>query len=240
MAIAIFVINSSIYAQDESIDRLQLSVDVASGFVWRGITLNTTPVFQPSFTFTSGKFFIGAWASTPFVLDGWNSYYQGLDLFVGFQLSPSFTIGLTDYYQYNYGWRVPTYFNYKKEDTDHAFDLQLIYDGSSGFPLKTTISTIIAGNDLTYRNNTLKRNFSTYIELGYGSSFNGFDWEICAGIVPMSSELYETDGFSLINLGFGFSKSFEITPTYSLPLSLNFTVNPAAESVFLVATISLF
>ena len=198
---------------------------------------NSTPVFQPSFTFTAGSFFAGVWTSTPFFQDGWE--YQGLDLFIGFDITPDFTIGLTDYFDYTENW---SYFNYKKEETGHALDLHFMYHGTGGFPLKAMVSTIIAGGDLKWENGRLtdKKNFSTYVELGYGNSFNGFDWEICAGFVPMTSRFYGTEQASFVNFGLGFSKSFEITPTYSLPLSLQFTINPAAESVFLTAAIKIF
>jgi len=106
------------------------------------------------------------------------------------------------------------------------------------------ISTIIAGDDLKNEWNSdgkRKNNFSTYIELGYGNTCKGIDWEIFAGMVPMASEnFYGITGASVINLGLGLSKSFEITPTYSLPLSIKFTVNPTMETVFLSAAITLF
>jgi len=236
MSMAIIAMNDSVYAQDESTNRLNLSLDVGSGFAWRGTTLNTTPVIQPSFTFTLGNFFIGTWTSTPFVVDRWHSSFQGLDVFIGYQLLPSLTIGLTDYF---FDWST-SYFDYRRAVTGHALDLHLSYDGSGSFPIRAMASTIIAGNDVVLRDNIWRNNFSTYIELGYGNTFNGVDWEICVGGVLMESDFYGTERFSLINLGFGLSKSFEITPTYSLPLSLQFIVNPVAESVFLVATISLF
>ena len=230
--------SSSLYGQ-ENPSKFSLSMDVASGFVWRGLTLNTSPVVQPSFTFAPGKFFVGAWASTPFTPDE----YQEVDLFVGIQFTPSFSISLTDYFGYDFGgWFAPSYFNYKKEETGHALDLQLVYDGTGSFPLKAMVSTIIAGNDLKgeWDHEKRKKNYSTYIEVGYGNTCKGVDWEIFAGGVPMASEFYGIDGGKFINLGMGVSKSFEITPTYSLPLSVKFSVNPAMETVFLSAAITLF
>jgi len=226
---------SNLYGQ-ENPSKFSLSMDVASGFIWRGLPLNTSPVVQPSFTFAPGKFFVGAWASTPFT----PNEYQEIDLFVGIQFTPAFSISLTDYF--GYGWLAPSYFKFKKEETGHVLDLQLVYDGTGSFPLKAMISTILAGNDLKgeWDGSTREKNHSTYIEIGYGNNCKGVDWEIFIGGVPMASEFYGIDGEKFINLGVGVSKSFEITPTYSLPLSVKFTVNPAMEAVFLSAAITLF
>jgi hypothetical protein len=235
ISIAAFAVNSKASAQDGG-DRdeiINLSVDVASGFVWRGLANNMSPVIQPSFTFSPGKFSIGTWASVPFIQD-WEP--QELDVFVNYQITPSIAIGICDYYIYGGNYH---YFDFKKTKTGHAFDLQLSYDGIGKFPIKAMVSTIIAGDDL---NNDDKNNFSTYIELGYGNKCRGVDWEVCAGFIPMKSNMYELykEDFNVVNLGLGVSKSFAITPTYSLPLALNFTVIPSAKTAFLVAKITLF
>jgi len=240
MGIAMLANFSGIYGQ-ENTDKMSLSVDVASSFVWRGLALNSSPVVQPSFTFTPGKLSIGAWASIPFTPDE----YQEVDLFINYHFTPSLSLCLTDYFGYDYwGWGTPSYFNYKKEETCHAFDLQLIYDGSGAFPIKTMISTIIAGDDLKWTGNDWdgkwKNNFSTYIEFGYGNTYKDVDWEVFAGMVPMASDFYNVTGADVINMGLGLSKRFEITPTYSLPLSVKLMVNPSMKIVFLTAAITLF
>ena len=229
----------NMYGQEKT-SKINLSVDVASSYIWRGLALNTSPVLQPSFTFAPGKFSIGAWASTPFTPDE----YQEVDIFMNLQFTSSISLCLTDYFGYNYWGRTPSYFNYQREETGHVFDLQIAYDGSGGFPVKAMIATIIAGDDLKNEyNNDGKRdkNFSTYIELGYGNTTTkGVDWEIFAGMVPMTSYFYNITGASFINLGLEVSKSFVITPTYSIPLSVKFTVNPAMKTVYLSAAITLF
>ena len=216
-------------ASDGNDEKLSLSVEVASGFVWRGISLNSTPVVQPAITFSPGNFSIGAWASTPFT----PYEYQEFDIFAEYQISSSLSVGLVSYFDYS-----SSYFDFKKTRTGHAFDLMLMYGGSDNFPLRAMVSTIIAGADL---NDKGKSNFSTYLELGYGNTTQkGMEWEVFTGFVPMKSGFYGLDGANVINLGFGVTKSFDITPTYSLPLSLRLSVNPAYESIFFVASIALF
>jgi len=241
-SIAMLANSSRIYGQ-ENTDKVSLSVDVASSFIWRGLALNTSPVIQPSFTFTPGKFSMGVWASTPFT----SGEYQEVDVFINYRFTPSLSISLSDYFGYDYSWwDSPAYFNYKRGETNHIYDLQLIYDGTGKFPIKTMVSTIIAGDDLRWSGKNSwegkwKNNFSTYIELGYENRCKSVDWEIFAGMVPMASEnFYGITGASVINLGLGLSKSFEITPTYSLPLAIKLAVNPAMESVFVSAVITLF
>ena len=230
--------SGDLFAQDNDDDgKLSLTVDAASGFVWRGLSNNSTPVIQPAITFTQGKFSIGTWASTPFVPGD----YQEIDIFASYQITPALSIAISDYYDCGWNWDNDRYFNYKKEETMHSFDLQLIYNGDENFPLKATLSTIIGGSDLKTKDGKRKQNFSTYFELGYASTTrSGLDWEIFAGAVPMESEFYDIDGAAVVNIGLGVSKNFEITPTYSLPLSLKFSVNPAHRAAFLVASIALF
>jgi hypothetical protein len=231
--VVFFAQNSKIYAREDD-DKINLSLDVASGFVWRGLVINTLPVLQPSFSFSPGKFSMGAWASTPLVSG--SDQPQELDLFANYRLLPFLSINITDYYIYNAN-SSNSYFNYHKNETCHALDLQLIYSGCDRFPIKAMISTIIAGNDPNSRGNN---NYSTYIELGYENSLKGVDWEVFAGMVPMSSSFYAIDGAHVINLGLGLAKKIPVTESYSLPLSMTFTINPAAKSVFLSAIMTLF
>ena len=221
-------------AQEDG-EKLSLTVDLASDFVWRGLQINSTPVIQPSVTFSQGIFSIGAWASTPFTRI-FNEHKE-FDIFAELQLSSSLSLGLISYYDYS-----APYFKLKKEETAHDLDLYLTYDGSGGFPIRVLASTIIGGGaDLKWKDGKNKRAFSTYLELGYGRTTNGgIEWNAFLGFVPMESNFYEIDGAAIINLGFGVTKSFEITPTYSLPLSLKLTVNPAYEAVYLTAAVKLF
>ena len=240
MVFALFIAGGNLNAQEiDNGEKLNLSVDVASGFVWRGMANNMSPVVQPAVSFTAGIFSVGAWASVPFML----GEHQEIDIFASLQIAPALSIVVTDYYVYDHFallWNSSSsYFNYKKENEDRSIDFQLIYEGSENFPLKAMASTIIGGYDLNEKG---KRNFSTYLELGYGSTTkSGVDWEIFTGFVPMKSEnYYGIDGPNIINIGVGVNKNFEITPAYSLPLSLKISVNPAAETIFLVASIALF
>ena len=224
---------------------LNLSVDVASGFVWRGITLNTSPVFQPSATFTSGNFMAGIWTSSPFFIRGEGDCFRGLDMFAFYQITPSFSIGIINYFPHDERlyWGDTSYFNYRREETGHAFDLVATFQSAGGF--RAMASTIFAGWDPNptelLTNDEWRRNFSTYLELGYGSTTrSGLSWEVFAGGVLMESMFYGVDGAAIINLGAGASRTFEISPTFSVPLSLRLSINPANESMHLTASIALF
>ena len=228
---------------EENSEKVSLSVDVANSFIWRGLANNTLPVVQPSITFSpDSRVSFGLWASTPLVID-WEQPRE-LDIFIDFQIAPFLTLNITDYYVYcetaDLDWPSPdysnSYFNLKKGKTRHAFDVQLIF-ASDNTPFKALVSTIFAGDDL---NDKGKNNFSTYFEVGYGKTSKYVDWELFAGMVPMSSGFYGIDNANVVNLGFAVSKSFQITPTYSLPLALKFTVNPAIEAAYFSAVFSLF
>ena len=222
------------YGQEIS-EKVNLSLEVANNFVWRGFANNTMPVMQSSVTFSpTGKLLFGTWASTPLSTDLGEQPIL-LDVFFEVQLLPALSLFVTSYYVYGTGW-TESYFNLKKEETGHAFDAQLKI-GTDDFPLRAMISTIFAGADLNEKG---KNNYSTYIELGYGKSGKHIDWEIFAGAVPMKSGFYGLTGADVVNLGFKVTKSFEITPTWSLPVSMKFTVNPARRAAFLTAAVALF
>ena len=239
LVICLFMSVLGVYSQDNGNDeKISLSVDFASGFVWRGIAFNTSPVVQPEVSLNLGRFSFGAWASTPFT----QGKHTEFDLYVFCEITPSISIGLLDYFDYDASNSMPpSYFEYGKNKTTHTLDLMVMYDGSGAFPIKAMASTIIAGADL---NDDGKRNFSTYIELGYeNTTRNNIDWEVFMGFVPMKSTgFYEVEKPGFLNLGLGVTKTFEITPTYSLPLSLKLGVNPHPDhqSVFLKAAIKLF
>ena len=229
---AIFAFSQA-YGQEEP-EKVNLSIDVANIFIWRGLAHTTTPVVQPIVTFSPvSKLSFGAWASTPFSLN-WGEQPSEVDIFIDFQIAPFLTLNVTDYFVYEAG--SPDYFNMKKQETGHAFDVQLIF-ASDNSPFKALVSTIFASADL---NDKGKNNFSTYIELGYGKSGKHVDWELFAGAVPMKSDFYGLEEANVINLGFNVTKNFQINPTCSLPLSLKFTVNPAHKAAFLTAAVTLF
>ena len=231
--------------QNDNSPRLNLNVDIASGFVWRGITLNTSPVFQSNATFTSGNFLAGVWTSSPFFIRGDEDSFRGLDLFAFYQLSPSFSIGIINYFPHDerHYWGDTSYFNYKREETGHAFDFVATFESRGGF--RAMSSVIFAGWDPNptelVTNDEWRRNFSTYLEIGYGNTTSsGLSWELFAGGVLMESMFYGVDGAAIINLGAAASRTIEVTPTFSLPLTLRLSMNPANQSAHLTASIALF
>ena len=232
--VAIFSMEENVFAQEDKDNKLDVTVDVASGIIWRGIPNNMNPVVIPSFNFKPGRFSIGAGASIPFS----PGEYQEISIFAEYEILPSFKVCITDFYWYcadslgNYR----SHFNYNKETTSHAIDLQLFYEGPGGF--KAMLSTIIAGADLNSKED--KNNYSTYLELDYGNTFKNVDWDVCAGFVPMKSGFYGTSGANFVDISTGVSKKFEITSKYSLPVSLRFIVNPATKLTYFVVAITLF
>ena len=218
----------------EKSEKINLSMDVASNFIWRGLAVNTTPVMQSTVAFLpESRFSFGVWASAPFSADG-GAQPCGMNLFFNVQLSRFLTLNVTDYFVYGSG--SADYFNLKKDETGHFFDVKLIFD-SEDFPLKAMVTPIFAGSDL---NDKGKNNFSTYIELAYKKSGKHVNWGIFTGAVPMASDMYGIDGANVVNVGFNVSKSFQINPNWSMPLWMKFSVNPAGRTAYLTAGISLF
>lgn len=227
-----FLCVGNIYGQER--ERVNLSIDLANNFIWKGMATNKTPVIQPSVTFLpENRFAFGLWASTPIIPT--KEKIHEVDIFVDVLITPFLTFNITDYFVCDDG--VPNYFNFGRDTTGHTVDAQLLF-AHENFPLKVMVSSIFLGNDL---NDKGDNNFSTYIEFGYGKINKYFDWDIFVGMVPFKSvNFYDVDKFSIINTGISVSKTFGITKNYSLPLSLKLSVNPTHKNVFLTLSATIF
>ncbi len=253
--------------------RLYLNLDVTSRYLWRGQCWGGDYIaVQPTVEFTlSPKLTLGFWATTNFKKDyfypdGVSAYkgYQEIDFYLYYQLTEFLQLQLWDYYWPSVS-KVAgvdnNYFNYGP-DGSKTVDAMLYFDFSDGYryPFNATISTLIAGNDYRYDSNGdhPKRNFTTYLELGYTFTFfeNSSkkilkDIEIAPviGAVINNKAAYYTyadyDKVSWVNLGVGTTKTIALGNNLSMPLTVSYTHNGATQNTeifgknFVVATLSL-
>lgn len=262
--------DSSAVAKDK---RLFLNLDIASRYLWRGQCWGGDYIaVQPTVEFSvSPKFTLGFWATTNFKRDyfypdGVSAYkgYQEIDFYLYYQLTDFLQFQLWDYYWPSVS-KVEgvnnNYFNYGP-DGSKTVDAMLYFDFSEGYryPFNATISTLIAGNDFRYDTNgeNPKRNFTTYLELGYTLTFfenssRKFLQEIevspVIGAVINNKAAYYTyadyNKVSWVNLGVSTTKTLSLGGDVTMPITLSYTHNGAVKNTeifgknFVVATLSL-
>ena len=262
--------DSSTVKQDK---RLYLNLDIASRYLWRGQCWGGDYLaVQPTVEFSiTPKFTLGFWATTNFKRDyfypdGVSAYkgYQEIDFYLYYQLTDFLQFQLWDYYWPSVS-KVEgvnnNYFNYGP-DGSKTVDAMLYFDFSEGYryPFNATISTLIAGNDFRYDTNgeNPKRNFTTYLELGYTFTFfenssrkslQDIEVSPVVGAVLNNEAAYynyaDYDRVSWVNLGVSTTKTLSLGGDISMPITLSYTHNGAVKNTeifgknFVVATLSL-
>ena len=214
--VTLLSVSISISAQDKV--EANLGLDFVNQYIWRGQDLGNVSL-QPTLGASWKGLSLSAWGSVGFDKDD----TKELDLALSYS-TKGFTVGLTDYW-FSKG----SYFQYKSGKTTH------IWEGFVGYDFKyfsATLYTNFAGDD--GKNNSLKRAYSSYIELVAPFSLAGLDWEGSVGIVPWATTTYGTTGFACTNVGLKATKDFVIKQKYHLPVFVGLTANPDSGKMYLL------
>ncbi len=197
------------FAQDVSVST---SIDYVTDYIFRGAQLGETSV-QPGIEVSVGDFTIGGWASTGI---GENSVLSGdeFDLYVGYSLSLSDTIGL------DLG---ATYYHYPQGGGFFATEggAAGTYEISAGLSFDTALSPSVAAYyDLTIDAFTLEGGIGHSVAAGENTSF---DLGLTLGLVDGDGFSYEY-GLASASLGYSFTDdvSTYIGANYSLASEDNF------------------
>ncbi len=246
-AILIFVIaltSCFTFAQDATVlttpkleeeAKFTAAIDVVYPYLWRGIKYYGDKVaFQPylNYAFTD-KLSVGLWATTNFsdAADAYNEF----DWNISYQISPVIKVMLSDYYwpatKNNVDWKRSSYFDYS-EGSAQTLDFAVLFDFSEkGIPLDFQWNTIVGGNDFKYNDST-KRAFSSYAEIGYTKTFEslGIDVRPFVGAVIINGGYYGEDangmpGFTFCNVGVNVAKEIKVSENYALPVFIRYTNN---------------
>ena len=212
---------------------LAVGMDLVSRFVWRGIDQGDAPAFQPYASLSFAGFEFGAWGSyavnaptagtPPFSEIDWYLQYSDTTS------AGSFTAAVSDYFFPSGGLKL---FNFRGgNEGAHTLEVSLIYGGPPKFPLNLQ-AFVNVYNDTSN---------SCYLEVGHTFSVGEISVNAFVGGAVGASAWYEVadKGFRLINLGLAFSRTLQLTSTFSLPISVTVGVNPYAERSFLVFQASL-
>jgi len=226
---SLFLMPLNAFSQD-SLSHFDVSADIVSRYIWRGMALSSSPAFQPGISCSLGNFEIGSWASYTFALEP----LQEVDLYMAYSVS-NLTVTAYDYYNpFEIADTSENYFDWNSETTRHMLEGSIQWSGIGDLPFTFLLATILYGNDKDEEGGNY---FSTYFETSYAFSLKqDMELNVFAGITPFSGMYAEK--FALVNLGCSLMKEIKITDNFSVPLTGSFVVNPDARKVFAVLSIS--
>lgn len=236
--------------------------EVVSAYIWRG-QYNGGLSFQPTLDLgwdsehTSFRF--GTWWNIG--ASDWKFQKEGtyfvpeLDIYGTFNLWGA-TLGFTHYYYFGgskfFCWDKVANWDEDKLDTNTSTtEITIGYDFSvlDLCGLYFTWNTMVAGNDfktdeedeyILDENDKLKRNFSTYLEIGYDYTWEkpGLTLGGAIGMVPWASDYYGTDKFAVTNLTLKLNKMWDLD-VCELDLYAQGMINPTGinkENAYIAGT----
>lgn len=197
---------------------LDIGIDFASRYVWRGLQFSDSPALQPYVEVTSGKLTLGVWASYE---TGGQVVGQEFDIYATYKIN-SFTIGFTDY-SFPVDLNSDGYFTMK----NHIGEAIVSFSGIDKFP----ISFMLGVNVYNDEDNSI------YSEIGVPFKIGNYKLNAFLGA---GNNMYTTDSeFTVTNVGFSASKDLKITDTFSLGLTASTIFNPDTDDAYLVFVFSL-
>lgn len=199
----------------EAATRFNVSSDLVSRYVWRGLQLSNSPAIQPTLSYSTNGFTAGAWGSYAF-----NNIGSECDLFASYTAPFGLSVYFNDYYfpADPAGPGKAGYFD-SKGGANHTFELGLsyLYKGFS----------ISGYSYLNYKNDT-------YFEASYTHDFY-------AVFIGAGNKNYSTsENFNISNLGLKVFKTVAISEKFSIKPFASFIINPNKEQAYLIAGITLF
>lgn len=229
-------------------------LDIYSSYIWRGAKFGSGPAFQPSVSFSTGGFKIGAWGSVS------SSTEEGfeMDLYTNYTVG-GLTIGLTDYYfggdwtEYKAVHNLEPSLSYGISNFTltaaymflPATDAQDATSAVDASPAKVNLTTgeITPAIEAVDAIKAVEAaNFGSsgdlYVEAAY--SFSHAKLTLGAGNGQYTRTDSDSDGkFNICNIGVGTSKEVKLTDSFSLPVSGAVILNPSTGGFFITVGISL-
>lgn len=204
-----------------------VSADLVSRYIWRGLPLSLSSNIQPSVSLSRGNLSLGAWGSYSF-----STGYSETDLSLSYDLGP-FTVGIFDYYNEDENdLSVNDYGNFRGNDsinTPHTLEGSVTFNGTENLPLSFTVATFFYGADKDENN---KNYYSTYLEAAYTLSLDNSEVRFFLGGTTGCG--FYSDKAAIVNAGLTASHNLKITDSFSLPVYTSLIVNPDVNDVFLV------
>jgi hypothetical protein len=220
-------------AKSSSFVSFDFGLDLQTRYIWRGLELGgASGSAQPYVELAVGQFCFGAWGA--YSLGGINAV-QEADLYVAWAPLDFLSFTYTNYF-FPIDFDDQDYFEYGR-GTGHVNELMVSFAGVKNFPIGIAVATNFAGADKTEDG---EQSYSTYVELSYGHTIAGVDFNaFVGGVFADKGGYYLTDGAGIINVGVGGSKEIKITDSYSLPVNAALIFNPDAGDMYITFGISL-
>ena len=210
----------------------ELSVDLVSANLWRGTYVAGVSI-QPAVGFSVEGFSFVAWASSDFNFS--DGGYAELDFTAAYSRW-GVTLSLTDYCWTNADGKFAYFGKYRD---NHYLELGAGFDFSEYFskvPISLGGDVMLYGANKTDSGETA---YSTYLFVAYNQPIRNIltiDVEVGAAIERGNAGLYSpNNGFSVVNVCVGASKSFDIKGKININLGAHIVVNPATENVYFAA-----
>lgn len=224
--ITCFTCISNIQAQNDDSLKLNVTADICSRYIWRGLDYGASPHIQPTLSLIKKNFEIGYWGAISTL-----GNYCETDLYLKYTLK-SFSITITDYFfpiNTIPSTKTERYFNYDDKSTGHIFEGLIGWKGSEKFPLYIFAGTSFYGAD---KDTSGDNRYSTYAEAGYSFKVKNNILDVFIGFTPYEG-LYGND-IGVVNIGFTGSRKIRITENFELPAKVTLVVNPQTENIHLV------
>ncbi len=223
------LISMTTLAQENEKLKAEVSADFVSSYLWRGLSVSDASV-QPKVALDYRGLSFELWGS--YDLAG-SKDFKEIDIVLAYNIG-RFKVTLSDIWTVHKDKADKRYFMYNAHSTNHTYEAKLFYDFG---PANLEWSTYFAGND--YRNESKKRNFSSYFEANVPFRLAGFDWNGALGIVPYASSMYFTNGFAVTNVELRVSKDIKVTDSFRIPIFMVVLANPCLEKLHMAFGITL-
>jgi hypothetical protein len=208
---------------------VELSADLVSSYYWRGAYNDANPNIQPSLLIGFRQFELEIWGS-----NNLDNSYREFDWTLSYKIK-SFKFSLSDYY-YDFSKR---YFYYSI-DSPHLLDASLKYEIGEKNTFSLLASCMVWGDDKFKFYNQSDReiqNYSTYLEASYAINCDENAYTFLLGATTHKG-MY-SDSYNVVNIGFKYEKSVNITPKHEVVPFFGLWVNPATAQLFFNCGLSL-
>jgi hypothetical protein len=231
MSVVLILGIGNAYPQDSTLtekNKVELfsSFDVTTGYVWRGVMLDSKPNVQPIFGMVYGNFEAGCFNSVSLL----NNYYEA-DLYVAYKVLPFIKVSVTDFFV-DIAANSQDYFNYSDTIGYHNVIADLMFGNLEKCPFMVTASTMIYGG--LDQDSTGKQKLSSYLELSYVKN----SYEFFVGGITGQSNFYMNKDAGILNVGAKIKREIKVSETFSIPVKFALIVNPQMEKLYATLTLS--
>lgn len=224
------------FVQAQSEVTITPGADLVSRYLWRGQLLADAPSIQPALNFAYQGFTLGFWGS--YCFSNQEKAPTELDFLLGYTHSMgdgmSLNLTLTDFYYPDAGKRMGNFNNY--DDTSgpgaHLIEASVKFTGPSSVPLYA-LGAFNIYNDA---------GSNAYVEVGYSTAVQGVTFDAFIGAALGSKDnpaYYGSEDFNLVSVGCTATKVVKVSESFSIPVFVQYVLNPRIEKSFLVLGIKL-